>query len=71
MKFTFDMTVGKLLENPKSRSVFEKYTPQLVHHPMIGMVKHFKLKDLMQYAGKANISQETVKKIQTELESLS
>ena len=60
MKFTFDMTVGQLLENPKSRSVFEKYTPQLVHHPMIGMVKHFKLKDLMQYAGKANISQETV-----------
>ena len=71
MKFTFDMTVGQILDNPKSRAVFEKHTPQLVHHPMIGMVKHFKLKDLLQYAGKANISQETVKKIKADLEALS
>ena len=64
------MTVGQALEDPRSRAVFQKYLPKLVQHPMVHMAKGFKLEELVQYAGKGNISAQTIAAIRTELEKL-
>lgn len=70
MHYSFDMSIGQLLDDPKSRKIFERNVPQLLRHPMLKMARGFKLREIEKYAGQVNISQQTIAKIRRELDAL-
>lgn len=65
------MTVNQVLNDPQATAVFQKWAPELLRHPMIRLAGKMQLSQLVQYAGLANISRETVSNIQRDLEQLS
>lgn len=56
VKFSLDLknnhiTVGELLDNPKSRAVFQRRFPMVLKHPMMGAARTVTLEQLMAFAG--------------------
>ena len=41
--------LGELLDNPQTKLVFEKYFPEVVHHPQINEGLDLTLPDVVQY----------------------
>lgn len=70
MKYGFHMTINQLLKDPKSRQVFEHHVPKLLKHPMLGMVKNYKLEDVVQFSKTLGISDNKVQSIKNDLEQL-
>ncbi len=44
------ITVGELLEDPRSRAVFQKRFPTVLKHPMVGAARSVTLEQLMAIA---------------------
>lgn len=42
-------TLGQLLDNPQTKVLFEKYFPEVVHHPQINEGLDLTLPDVVQY----------------------
>jgi hypothetical protein len=47
MAYTFDSTLGDILNDPKAKSVLDTYLPGVSTNPMIGMTKAVSLKMLI------------------------
>lgn len=45
------ITVGELLDNPNSRSVFQRRFPMVMKHPMMGAARTVTLEQLLSFAG--------------------
>lgn len=45
------ITVGELLDNPKSRAVFQRRFPMVLKHPMMGASRTVTLDQLISFAG--------------------
>ena len=61
------ITVGELLDNPKSRAVFQRRFGKFMKHPMVGAARSLTLSQLAEmaavYIPKKNI-QETLQELQ-------
>ena len=44
------ITVGELLDNPRSRAVFQRRFGRLMNHPMVGAARTLTLKQLAEMA---------------------
>ena len=44
------ITVGELLDNPKSRAVFQRRFGRLMNHPMVGAARSLTLRQLAEMA---------------------
>lgn len=42
-------TLGELLDNPQTKAIFEKYFPEVVHHPQLNEGLDLTLPDVVQY----------------------
>lgn len=41
--------LGELLDNPQTKTIFEKYFPEVVHHPQLNEGLDLTLPDVVQY----------------------
>ena len=72
MSYTMDSKVGEILKDPVAVKVLEKYAPGVSKNPMIGLAKGMALKTLisMPQAKEAGVTEEMVKKVLAEINSL-
>lgn len=63
------ITLGELLDNPKSKAVLQRRFGDLLSHPMVGMARKLSLKQLIAKGGK-KLSPKTVADTLAELERL-
>lgn len=45
------ITVGELLDNPNSRTIFQRRFPMVMKHPLLGASRTVTLEQLMSFAG--------------------
>lgn len=45
------ITVGELLDNPKSKAVFQRRFPMVMKHPLLGAARTVTLEQLIAFAG--------------------
>lgn len=45
------ITVGELLDNPRSRAVFQRRFPTVMKHPLLGASRSVTLEQLIAFAG--------------------
>ena len=63
------ITVGELLDNPKSRAVFQRRFGKLMRHPMVGAARTLTLKQLAEMAA-VYLPQKTIQETLRELQQL-
>ncbi len=71
MAYTMDSKVGDILNDPHARQVLERYAPGITDNPIIAMVKGMTLRSVldMPQAKQAGISQQTVEKVLSDINS--
>ncbi len=71
MAYTMDSKVGDILNDPHARQVLERYAPGITNNPIIAMVKGMTLRSVldMPQAKQAGISQQTVEKVLSDINS--
>lgn len=63
------ITLGELLDNPKSRAVLQRRFGTLLQHPMVAMARKMSLNNLAEMARK-KLPQSTIEDTYNELKSL-
>lgn len=63
------ITVGELLDNPKSRAVFQRRFGKFMKHPMVGAARSLTLSQLAEMAA-VYLPQKTIQDTLRELEQL-
>lgn len=63
------ITVGELLDDPKSRAVFQRRFGKLMHHPMVGAARTLTLAQLAEMAS-VYLPQKTIQETLRELQQL-
>ena len=63
------ITVGELLDNPKSKAVFQRRFGKFMKHPMVGAARSLSLSQLQEMAA-VYIPQKTIQETLRELERL-
>ena len=63
------ITVGELLDNPKSRAVFQRRFGKFMKHPMVGAARSLTLSQLQEMAA-VYIPPKTIQETLRELEQL-
>ena len=63
------ITVGELLDNPKSRAVFQRRFGQLMQHPMVSAARTLTLRQLAEMAA-VYLPQKTIQDTLRELQQL-
>ena len=63
------ITVGELLDNPKSRAVFQRRFGKLLRHPLVGKAHSLTLAQLAEMAA-VYLPQKTIQETIRELEQL-
>lgn len=63
------ITVGELLDDPKSRAVFQRRFPMVMRHPLLGASRTVTLEQLVSFA-QVYISQKAVSETLSELKKL-
>ena len=63
------ITVGELLDNPKSRAVFQRRFGRYLKHPMVGAARSLSLAQLAEMAA-VYLPQKTIQDTLRELEQL-
>ena len=63
------ITVGELLDNPKSKAVFQRRFGKFMKHPMVGAARSLSLVQLQEMAA-VYIPQKTIQETLRELEQL-
>ena len=64
-----NILVSELLDNPKSRAVFQRRFGKLLNHPMVGAARKLTLKQLAEMAG-LYLPQKTIQDTLAELQRL-
>ena len=64
-----NITVGELLDNPKSRAVFQRRFGKFMKHPMVGAARSLTLSQLAEMAA-VYLPQKTIQDTLRELEQL-
>ena len=62
-------TVGELLDNPRSRAVFQRRFGKLMNHPMVGAARSLTLRQLAEMAA-VYLPKKTIQDTLRELEQL-
>jgi hypothetical protein len=72
MTFTLDTTLSELLDDPRAKTVLDKYIPGVSSNPMIGMVKGTTLRAIvsMPQVAQMGITQEKVQSVLDEVNKL-
>jgi hypothetical protein len=72
MAYTFDSTLGDLLNDPKAKTILDKYLPGVSTNPMIGMAKGISLKMIlsMPQVTQMGITQQKVQTVLDEINKL-
>ena len=60
------ITVGELLDNPKSRAVFQRRFPMVLKHPLLGAARTVTLEQIISFA-QAYIPQKKIDETLNEL----
>lgn len=60
------ITVGELMDNPKSRAVFQKRFPMVLKHPLVGAARTVTLEQVISFA-QAYIPQKKIDETMNEL----
>ena len=63
------ITVGELLDNPRSRAVFQRRFGKLMNHPMVGAARSLTLRQLAEMAA-VYLPKKTIQDTLRELEQL-
>lgn len=63
------ITVGELLDNPKSKAVFQRRFGKFMRHPIVGAARSLSLAQLQEMAA-AYLPQKTIQDTLRELEQL-
>ena len=63
------ITVGELLDNPKSKAVFQRRFGKFMRHPMVGAARSLSLAQLQEMAS-VYLHQKTIQETLRELEQL-
>ncbi|MGI5963419.1 MAG: hypothetical protein ACOX7N_06860 [Lawsonibacter sp.] len=63
------ITVGELLDNPKSRAVFQRRFGNLMRHPMVSAARSLTLRQLVEMA-KVYLPQKVIQETLRELQQL-
>ena len=63
------ITVGELLDNPRSKAVFQRRFGKFMKHPMVGAARSLTLAQLQEMAA-VYIPQKTIRETLKELEQL-
>ena len=63
------ITVGELLDNPRSRAVFQRRFGKLMNHPMVGAARSLTLRQLAEMAA-VYLPKNTIQDTLRELEQL-
>ena len=63
------ITVGDLLDNPRSRAVFQRRFGKLMNHPMVGAARSLTLRQLAEMAA-VYLPKKTIQDTLRELEQL-
>ena len=63
------ITVGELLDNPRSRAVFQRRFGKLMNHPMVGAARSLTLRQLAEMAA-VYLPKKTIQDTMRELEQL-
>lgn len=63
------ITVGELLDNPKSRAVFQRRFGKLMNHPMVGAARTLTLRQLIEMAA-VYLPKKTIEETLRELKQL-
>ena len=63
------ITVGELLDNPRSRAVFQRRFGKLMNHPMVGAARSLTLRQLAERAA-VYLRQKTIQDTLRELQQL-
>ena len=61
------ITVGELLDNPKSRAVFQRRFPMVMKHPLLGASRTVTLEQLISFASAyipKHVIQDTLQELQ-------
>lgn len=64
-----NITVGELLDNPRSRAVFQRRFGKLMQHPMVGAAHSLTLKQLAEMAA-VYLPRKTIQETLRELQQL-
>ena len=64
-----NITVGELLDNPRSRAVFQRRFGKLMQHPMVGAARSLTLKQLAEIAA-VYLPRKTIQETLRELQQL-
>ena len=63
------ITVGELLDNPRSRAVFQRRFGKLMNHPMVGAARSLTLRQLAEMAA-VYLPQKVIRETLEDLERL-
>ncbi len=71
MAYTMDSKVGDILNDPHARQVLERYAPGITDNPIVAMMKGMTLRSVldMPQAKQAGLSQQTVEKVLSDINS--
>ena len=64
-----NISVGELLDNPRSRAVFQRRFGKLMQHPMVGAARSLTLKQLAEMAA-VYLPRKTIQETLRELQQL-
>jgi hypothetical protein len=48
-KYSFDTTVGELLDTPETKALVEELNPALMEHPLLDVGRTFRFEDALPY----------------------
>ncbi|MEG1778808.1 MAG: hypothetical protein RR263_01805 [Oscillospiraceae bacterium] len=63
------VTIGELLDNPRSKAVLQKHLPKIVNNPMISLVRGLTMKEVLAQT-KGYLPAKKVEEIIRELERI-
>lgn len=72
MPYTLDTKIGQLLDDTHAERILEKHIPGISTNPLLGLLRGVTLKEIvdMPQAKEAGISEERVKNVLAEINSL-
>ncbi|NMC56546.1 MAG: hypothetical protein GYA50_04930 [Eubacteriaceae bacterium] len=68
-KYSFETTVGEMLDTPETKALLEEICPQVLEHPLLEVGRTFKFVDALPYV-QDMIDESTVEEFKKRLEAL-
>ncbi len=68
--YSFEMSVGELIENPKTKEILEKHQPEFVNSPLIERAQKISFNQVIQFAPESMIPKKLLGTIEKEIKEL-